>query len=33
MRAKHYKVPNQIDFAADGSGPYNSWINVRLVST
>ena len=32
MRARHYKVPNQIDFAADGTGPYNSWMNIRLVS-
>jgi len=33
MRVKHYNVPNQTDFSADGSGPYNSWLNVRLVST
>lgn len=33
MRVKHYNVANQTDFSADGSGPYNSWLNVRLVST
>jgi len=33
MRVKHYNVPDQTDFSADGSGPYNSWLNVRLVST
>ena len=33
MRARHYQVPNQIDFSADSSGPYNSWMSIRLVST
>ena len=33
MEARHFKVPDQIDFAADGSGPYNSWMSIRLVST
>jgi len=32
MRAKHFKSADQCDFAADGTGPYNSWLNVRLIS-
>tara|TARA_R100000995_G_C3475168_1_gene120521 strand:+ start:321 stop:1034 length:714 start_codon:yes stop_codon:yes gene_type:complete len=32
MRAKHFKSADQCDFAADGTGPYNSWLSVRLIS-